>query len=596
MKIEKLINSKICIGIIILLNCLIYYSCFSYNYLQDGDEFSSLAFPVYLAGGDWSNIIAATTSWHGYGHVLVYAPFFRFCRTWEAMYNICRIGCLLNWIFLSVFIFYLALKYFDLGNINSLLVSLVCTVGNLKPDYGIGLSTETELPMGIIAVFVMFFLFKAKDSVGYKNKMYSFLLLMLMFYSLTIHSRTLVLILTVLTVVFIELIFRKKIIISPFWSMVGAGSGFLIYKLLNNSFIRNVMTADEGIQGSLANDIVNVQSSGVMQLITMFSSWENIETVFKMFFSLLSGFVILSFGVISLFIIVDVQYIILRWRCKEIDNLEIGILVGLFSFFLMNIFIAIKEYQNVLNGDKRWLLYLRYAMPFAILIVFTGLIVILKKQCNFRKITVIATLINVCIILFFLIIPLQDLKDTNVMQALANIFRQYFYKDEKVDEYFFRMIKIALFGWLLAFIFLRKNKQVLVWIGYTAISVVFMFSSIKWHYNRAQVVYTYTNSSERVIRELEKDEDLVNIKIYCNAKNELSPRYLRTSCPWSELYYVRDENFDILDLSNSIVLSDNKSLSIDNKKTYKIELDNNEYLYTKNRYVYDWINTIWTGK
>ena len=96
---KEKVNEKLCISLIIFFTVIMHVFCFTYDYLQDGDELSSIAFPVYLAGGDWSDMIAKRGRWHGYGHVLIYAPFFRFCKTWTEMYNVCRIGSLMNWIF-----------------------------------------------------------------------------------------------------------------------------------------------------------------------------------------------------------------------------------------------------------------------------------------------------------------------------------------------------------------------------------------------------------------------------------------------------------------------------------------------------------------
>lgn len=591
MKIKKVISKRVCISVIIILNCLVYSFCFLYDYLQDGDEFSSIAFPVYLAGGDWSDIIANTTIWHGFGHVLIFAPIFKFCKTWTAMYNVCRIGCLIGWIFLSVLIFYIASKYFELSNERCLLISLVCTLGNIKPDYGIGLSVETELPIGIITVISMLLLFKVNDSFGSKKRIYSFLLLMLAFYSFSIHSRAMVLILTIFAVVIVEFVVRRKKIISFFWGIIGAGSGFTIYKFLNNCFVENVLTSGE-TQSSMINNISQISSSGLQRFSAILSSGKNVVTMFEIFFSLFSGFVILSFGALSLFIVADVQYIFLNCRRKELDNLGIGVLVGLFSFFLMNGLIAIRQYANVLNKDRRWLIYLRYAMPFVVIIVFTGLVVILKKKCDLKRTLLVTTIINICILFYFANYPLQDLKNTSVMKALANIFRQFFYRGEKVDEYFFKMIKLVIFLCFLAYYLLRKNKQFIVWTGYIMISILFLFSSLCWHYNRSQEVDTYTNASEEFIRSLERENDeLGKIKIYCNATGLSFSRYLGTNCPWSEIDYVSSEDFQFIDLSDSIVLSDDDSLNMEIQNIYKIELDKNEFLYTTSTDIYNWYSS-----
>lgn len=595
--VEKVENRKLCIGIIILLNCLVNVFCFTYNYLQDGDEFSSIAFPVYLAGGDWSEVVTNITGWHGYGHVIIYAPFFKFCKSWAQMYNICRIGSLFTWILLAVFIFYMASTFFDLKNSQSLLVALVCTLGNLKPDYGIGLSVESELPMGMLAITCMFLLISADSATGFKKKFCSFVLFFLMIYSLTIHSRGIVLILTSIAIIFLISILRKHLVVSPVFSLMGSGTGFCVYKFLNEYYIQGVLTSSVGMQGSLVNSISNVQAAGLSKFLNMFFSLENIQLVFQIFLSLLSGFSILSFGIVSLFVVVDIQCIVgcIKNKKKDTSGLVIGILVGLISFFMMNGFIAINQYKEVIAGDKRWFLYLRYAMPYAIMIVFTGLVVILKKNCNIKRALSISTIINVFLFLFFLEYPLQELKDTAIMNRLSNIFRQYFYNGENADIYFYKMILYVSFVWFLFVFFIRRNKQLAVWGGYILISLVFTASTLIWHYRRAQEVYAYTDASEKIIRIIESENDaLSNLDIYCNSKKVAFPRYLRTNCPWSEIHYISVENINLIDLENSMVFTDNSKLNEIISDIYKMQLDNNEFLYTRNRDVYNWLSNDYT--
>lgn len=586
-------SKRFCLGILIIVNGLIYLPCFTYNYLQDPDEFTSIAFPVYLSGGDWSDIIANTGKWHGYGHVLIFAPFFRLCKTWGEMYNVCRIGSLITWTLLAILIFHMASKYFKLGNEYSLLVSLICTMGNLKPDYGIGLSVMTELPMGIISVFIVFLLIKIDIAAGIKKRIYSFCLFFLLFYSLSIHSRVIALILAVVLFIAVAKILQREMIVSPVFSIMGGGIGCISYKLWNQFYVNAVLTTSEGIRGSVSNNISSVQSDGIEKLCEMFSSLENLKLVIEIFFSLLSGFTILSFGLIGLFAVIDILVIVevIRHRQKIVNSLTIGCFIGLFSFLLMNGLIAIQSYKTVLSGDRRWYIYLRYAIPFAIIMVFTGVVAILKKKCDIKKALLIATIINIGMILFFLEVPLQELKNTGIMGNLSNVFRQYFYNKENVDAYFFKMIIIALSLWLFIAYFLRKDKQIVVWCSYILVSIIFTVSSFFWHYNKAQTVYTYTDASEKIIKLVEDEsKPFTDMKIYSCDTDESFHRYLRVSCPWNEIHYISEEKLNTIDRANSIVLSGRDGLEKAADGLYKCLLDNNEFLYINNADIFDWLS------
>lgn len=558
------------------LNIIIYCPCFLYCYIQDGDELSSIAYPMYLAGYDWSSIIANTSIWHGYGHVIFLSPFFKICNTWLEIYNVCRINSLVMWIVLSELIFLMCISLFKCNEKTSFVISVISSMGILKPDYGIGLCSMTEMPIGLIAVILVFLLLKIMNSVGIKRHILSFIMYFISLYSFTIHSRASVLLIAITITVILITMFNKKNIISIRGAVLGAVTGGITYKILDNYYIKYILTDKSGAIGKTGNNIADVASTGINRVLAIFQSKDNIITAIDMFLTHISGFTILSAGFIWAFVVAIILYIYNKIREKEkIDNLIIISIFGMTSWMIMEVLLCLRQYFSIMSGDKRWYIYLRYPIPFIIIVVIAGSMIIVKNREMVSKIFVYSSVLNIIFTMFFLIRSIELIKpNKKIMTALANIFRQFFYDGEGVNAYYYKFILIEFAVWIVAFIFIKNKKYWQPPVLYMLFSIVLLVGTYQWHYDNGILVRTETDASIKIIEKAMQD----NEKIYCYQKGGRYARYLQTQCFNIEIEYFNENLWN----GSGIILSSDPELLVYDDKIVCCQLDENEYLYTYN--------------
>ncbi|SFD00311.1 hypothetical protein [Butyrivibrio sp. YAB3001] len=570
-------NKKAYMYIIAVIIILFYLPCFMYSNIQDGDEWPSIAAVMKLAGIDWSGSMAAYGIWHGYGHIFFLAPIIALCKTWVQMYALIRVYSLIIWIIIGELVFIL-LDELGMDLNSSFVISIISALGILKPDYGLGLSAMTEEYLGLIQVIVAFlFVKQAKISNVIRKSIMIGVIWFLLAYTLTIHSRAIILIVGFGCVYFIYLImnFGKWVYSSLIASSCGLALGMTVYKLFNSWYKQAVMTNASGGTGRMQNNASNVLAYSTKNLYLTFQGRGEVSRIGELFLSLLSGYSLVTFGLFTVCVVsvFTCFYDAIKKKMK-LSPLMVASAWGLLCFFGMNFAYSLKNYIDI-PGKGRLYLYLRYAIPFCILPIVFGCMCFLQLK-NYRKYIICISIgINLFLMKSFFLDVIPVLKSSN-MTALASIYRLYLYNGETPRVYFGRLLALLLVV-CMGIIVLRKKYQIIFMVlVYLVSSAIFWGSAISKHVEKTSIVANAINMSNIVVSWAHNK----NINVYCYTEQSSAPsypRFLVTMNPRENINPISEiENIDAI---NGILLSDYDGLELDNGSFFKIVLDDNEFLY-----------------
>lgn len=322
-------------------------------------------------------------------------------------------------------------------------------------------------------------------------------------------------------------------------------------------------------------------------LLLLFTDKEIITNAFNLFFSLLTSFVFYSFGFITFWILIIIGYwteIIKNIKNKVLpDNTDKALFIcSLFSvlcFFGMNFAIAISSNGSLATGNYRWFTYIRYALPFAMGIVLCAEIAADKIKTRMKRICAYSVIINLLLMKWFISNTAAFL-DESGYKLKYSVFNSYSFLqifgidniNQDSTPVFVSLAAVTVFAGLLTYLcFFTKKPQVYYFV-YLLLSLIVYFQVFGYSFNRDSTFYSYYNSSLKVMNSVCSETEDISVK-YCGSNKFCI--YFRLSVPNEELKYIDIED-DIND--NDIVFSD-MELELD---SYRLQLDDNEYVYYKN--------------
>ncbi|SFC23205.1 hypothetical protein [Butyrivibrio sp. YAB3001] len=560
---------------IIILIILFYLPSFQFTGIQDGDEFPSIAAPLRLAGVDWSGILSKNGIWHGYGHIFMLFPFFYLCKDWASIYIIIKSWGLFIWVFMALAIHYLCKKFLNCTECQSFVIAIICVLGVLKPDYGFGLSALTEEFIGFALVIISLL----HEQNNKSPKWYlAFGSGFLMTYLFTIHSRAAIIVVSYIFVFSFFYIMNKdsiKISIILLF-VVGLISGYLVYKGADSFYVRYVLSTNESV-GSLDNNATSMVSRSLSS--ALMTSWNKnqITDLLKLIFSLTESANIISFGYLFVCITSIILYTINKYKmCKMLDGVSFIGIWGIISFTLMNLSIALKNYMKAEN-EPRMYLYIRYAIPFCILIILSGTIIIIREIEKFQNAYLLAGVVSVISYKMFMVLIVPKL-NSKALMAMASIFKMFFCQENESPTMYFN--KLLFYEIIICFVIIFrciKHKEKLVISIYLAVSLFFWISSFDYKGKREDSIIASADASTEVLNWAEKE----NINIYVTTKQSNAPGYIRSLQTYNvrtKLNYLNED--EISELTDGILLSDLSKINT-NVNLYSIQIDDNEYAYSK---------------
>lgn len=206
------------------------------------DEVATLSGAASLAGYDWSAVISQA-GYYGQGFYSLFAPVFMLTDNPFTIYRVIAVVCALLQGSIAFFAYHIARKYFQVRERKILLfISVACSYM---------LNTEAvilynEHPIILVCWLIVLLLLQLHACMDKKwaKALYTILLMLVMGYAITLHTRSWTLWLALLgTVILYYLIYRRSLISLPV--CIGAGSclaiglGIVISRIQSSLWLHN---------------------------------------------------------------------------------------------------------------------------------------------------------------------------------------------------------------------------------------------------------------------------------------------------------------------------------------------------------------------
>lgn len=570
-------NLKIKINKATIHRIIIAISVIAYNgiYLQletfaNTDEFSSLAVPAILSGKDWSSI-ASLSTFHGFGYTILLTPVFYYIENAAVLYKFAMLGMLILRILMIELTYIIISEFWKIDESKALFLTIVCNIGTLAPEVQSPVSVLSEVPFCVITVFIVYLLIKGTYNPD--KYIYNIGIAIASAYLTIIHSRALIFYVS-LSVIFIIILFLNRGKRDVYKKLLTTVAVFILFYMFMNimtDFVNeSVYVSNDDLKGTFLAVTVNKPKA----FLLLFRDRDRMKVAVDMFLSLLASFSYYSFGLISFVFCTIVAYFVkflkhrILWDTEEKTILYVSIL-GLLSWVGMNLGIAISSYGSYLDKNYRWYTYIRYAIPFAWLMMMSGIVIMYKNKEIVKKIILPSVMINIFLYKFFLLVTVRILDDSgySLSYSIFNSFNICGATDAKV---YFSKYTLVCIACICVYAYLLKRNHVNgTLIIYAIFSIMVYMQVYSYSMKRDIEFVDICDKSAEYLTENEdismghKSIGIMGSKKYCY--------FLQFRCPNIELEYIdgMDSNFDV-------VLSD--QIPDEMESNNYTQLDENEFV------------------
>lgn len=578
----------------IMLVCLVDGIFFSMRYMQNTDEFTSIAVPAFYANLDWRDLTAGA-NFHGYGMTILLAPIFNFVSNGVILYKLCLVECLILRIICVVLSFIILNKYFNIIEKYAFLICLICNFSTLSPDDGSALSAMSEVPMALVLVVLSFLSIKYFECEKEKTKYVLLMLIALtLAYSTTIHSRSIIIIFSFFCTFFLYLILEKR------FSKLDLKR--ILYFLLFFAIVFVTVYYVDGLihdviyqTESVTNTTATVASTKITGNIKKLADFSLVRTALKTLLSLLGSFTLYSFGMIWIVLSLNTCYVINEFREKwrdrayKLEPLWYLAVFGIIGWCAMNAAIAMSSTGAVRAQNYRWLTYIRYAKPFTWGLMLSGFAILFLEKYRKKPMWVLAIIGIVCSSVFFMVKTVTLLDESGYGMGYT-IFNRIFYTMGTARSYFSIYFAVFTICCGIIMILMVKKKWTQGMLFYLAVSMVIFGAQFMSFYGKNLGLGELT---DEIVCLLDNRTEDTAWKIYYTGTSGVFNMYLRIALPDEDIYFVEDETD--LNLDEGILLTDYIEEDSEWYRYCVVKLDENEYLVTANEEILDDICKMYAG-
>lgn len=585
---EQIVNYAILFLVAVLPRLLIGFS--SRMGFWPSDEVATVAGAAELAGYDWSAVVSKA-GYYGQGFYSLFAPLFYLTDNPVVIYRCMAVVCALLQGSVAYISYYCLRRFFHVNHRGLLLIMSIGCSYMLNTEANILYNEHPYLLMNWLAVILLLQLDKYVDQKK-KKAVFTVLLIAVLGYTLTLHTRAWILWMALaVVVVAYYYVYRKWLISLPVCLTFGVCLIGLVLAYIGYTQ-KNIWLTDD--PDSLRNAGVNIKIT-----------WASVSTVYAWLCIVLGQlnsavYATLGAAVIGVVILLNVIYRLFCRKKALPDNpygLERKYFVVAVFFISATMFTigglslqwldAVTEAMDYDYGGNyvayKILFYFRYFAP------YTGplLMVMFSYFYHFkgvlRKFYKPATMVFVFLQAswFMFIVPYvyeyQGYKASRLSPYVFFLFGQ------KVNVVTFIAAGIIAFlAWFVMWKYLKKGK-ILVPVSLIVVFLVYHYISMSVCYVMPQQERRYekVDGGYELIQELEK-EGVILPEIYAPAVVE------NTQCPYYyyQFYlnrYTIYPDYPTSDFENAVILyakPDHELMKLAGYSCYK--LDKNEYVYVMN--------------
>lgn len=561
----------------------LYLAFTSVTICNVSDNVSLLSTAAYFAGYDWGDVIS-NAGYYGFGYYSLFFWIYHITDNPIIIYRLFAVVSALSQATIAPLSIILWIKYFNIKDYRTtLVISMICS-------YFVGVRTghvynEHPLTMCVwLLAICMCKLVDAEESP--KKKMgYSLLVVLLIGYCMTLHTRTLSIIIALVMACILYAIRYGKVIFS--WYILPIG--VVVYLGCNQMIIymqQAIWSANESAQ--LRNATVSMPKP----------KGDTIPAIIDVVLGQINSFMIFGMGLITFTVIVLVIFLSKKFFVREkIEQKSTDDTTFEKKIFLVGSTMLITFGGTVLSqalswgpgiADGNWYsykacFYLRYAMPYVGIIVLCGLAICVKYREYVNKSLYLSVFASVIFLLYLIKYIIPKVAD-NVVCATAGMGALLGRKNAdaiNISNYY-RMLVIYL-GVFLCCVLLVKIKKERIALVFVCIALIYQYYFLAEYQDKytQNNNYTVVNASYQMYEEWKNQGIEFPDSVYVVEGRNISDHqnfYL-----YQFFFFDKKIIPEKPDLSQEDILlfTDKEIPDID---CYEYRLDENEIVYAKGKY------------
>lgn len=553
------------------------------------DEVSSMSVAAFLAGYDWRDVVS-NAGYYGIGYLFIFFPLF---KTGMPALMIYRIILSVNAVligFTGVICYFILSHFIKIGNRPAKIV-IACTCGCMSIfSTSITRSRNEDIYLLCGWLFACVFLRLLDGSAGNKIK-YEALMMLLLLYMLTVHSRAVTYMIALVLVCILEwLIFHKKLLSKFFWFSLIVG--FSVCQFLLKLYQKWVWQSGSVRNASVGGAVSSAFSKLTIDFNMVKSCLMVILGQFFTAFSLSGGIFLIAFVIFVFFVYRCIKYRD-TLQNEEHQLLVLGVLYSLMimiSICGQSITWGVRVYQGIVSGESDYIYaykaftYMRYMGSYVPVFVMVALIICWNYWNIWKKVYLWVPVIFAGLLLFWIHTILPYVKDTKSnMEFFISIVSLPSEMENSIDVWY----KMFLILFLMVFIWMFfHNKKVFV-IKILVLGVLFtVYERMEIFNNKIllseEAVLGRADSGYEVLQQLHDkvlSDDIDICVVETQNKTDHQIWYIYQFLNY-DLHIIPGSK-DEISLTD-IIFSNGKIADCLPADYICFQLDKNEYMYSKN--------------
>ncbi len=570
-RVENWSNRKIMTGLFFVDLLAQGWLVFLRKYPIVADEVYSLSGSTFFAGYNWSSFMH-NVKFYNFGYTMLLAPIYWFFSDFVVIY---RTMLFCNIILQAIFIiitYYIVTTYFQCSKITGIAIALVSTCNAIILFFR-GF-VYNEAPLALCVWIVLLLLLKLINASGKMRFLFSAVLGIVSAYAYLIHSRCVIIYGTLAVVVLLYLVLYKKFLVQPIsFGVTFAGMLFFEMKLID--YVReNLYLINKG--EVMSNSVTSVVA-GTSRYQAL-KSLNGIKKIIGHFFSLAGTTSIELGGILTILTVVVCYYYVKnrkKWRKGEEDPYRfVAIVYAMISFWGMVASIALI---GASNGRVRFVVYVRYFMPFLGPLVMIGLVLLIKyKEFKVKWIAFWSVLLTLIVGVTFVFYAYPILKGVSLKNNASLYFFMAFSRYDGQGKFSKNIIIIAL-GLFVIFtgimLCLYRKKQ------FISLCTVAMIFSVLLFW-QVEMIQCSPSSNKRYdksngVHKLLQSAEIKDSTVCCMGSSSFKKAVLVSEYSEENILYYGDE-FELVE--NTIMITDKKDRLEEFQPKCILKLDNNEWV------------------
>lgn len=485
-----------------------------------GDEIFAMGPAAKLVGYDWSGVMQ-DYRYYGYGYTVLLVPFFKLIHDPVLLYRMIVLLMALAQSVSAPISYHLMKKYLHVDNEKILCVSSICC------SYLVAVRAVYTYPE-FIYVLVMWLLawvlLRMNACVDDRKKKiaYTVLLVLVLFYASTVHSRATAAWLAVaFGIVYYGWVYRKTLVSVPVCLVIGAGA-FIVSQKGMEAVLSYVVKASSS---DVANTGVSFSLGYLMEDVKSWPAWVNI------IIGQLNEAVVVTgglavFAVVALLILLWKGLIRAKGEMAEVRKMSPYVVVG--SVFLVTVLVTIGgqsiswlggvTYAMYYGGDSdslRAITYFRYYGAYVGPLLMLGIAYFYHKRDALGKLYPAVCVITALLQGYWVLCILPYISEFNgscwdfapysLTKGFEDVIRLRTYLPAT-----FVVFLVLLIGYILY----KKNKtQIILGVLCVMLIYCYCYNALYHEGYRGQKNYSYVDDSVQLLKDLEK-EGVIPDKIY----------------------------------------------------------------------------------